>query len=303
MSESLIQIQEPAAPNKNMRAILRTVGANQVYDEVIEIADPATGSTIDPRQIVGLDYITTGKTQPHIIPDGYGTPPVGLGNRLLTAGLNIGADTFGNTQPLTVQGTGGIVPSLQGFLGQGSLTVYAAAYAQDDSGLNIAALRTRRDNNAQSSNTEKLMTLPVRANAAAQAWTEGRVVPLSADLSGLLRSRMDSWLGSAAPTVGQKAMASSIPVAIASDQGAVPISGSVSVSNFPATQPVSGTVAVSNLPATQPVSGTVNSLITDPAIPTQQAGVTAAGQLRVVHDFAQMPKSPWGGGWGSAVGW
>lgn len=107
--------------------------------------------------------------------------------------------------------------------------------------------------------------------------------------------------------IGQKAMAASIPVVIASNQSAVPISGSVSVSNFPATQPISavslplptgaatettlsavntklpaalgqttmaaclavvlasdqsavpisGSVSVSNFPATQPVSGTV----------------------------------------------
>lgn len=55
-------------------------------------------------------------------------------------------------------------------------------------------------------------------------------------------------------SLGQKAMAASVPVVIASDQSTL----TVSVSNFPATQPVSGTVAVSNFPATQPVSGTVS---------------------------------------------
>jgi hypothetical protein len=66
--------------------------------------------------------------------------------------------------------------------------------------------------------------------------------------------------------VGQQASAASVPVVIASDQSAVPVSGTVSatvsgtvaVSNFPATQPVAGTVAVSNFPATQPVSGSVS---------------------------------------------
>jgi hypothetical protein len=46
---------------------------------------------------------------------------------------------------------------------------------------------------------------------------------------------------------GQKTMANSLPVVIASDQSAVPISGSVSVSNFPATQPVSGSVSASQV--------------------------------------------------------
>lgn len=53
-------------------------------------------------------------------------------------------------------------------------------------------------------------------------------------------------------TEGQKDMAHSLPVVIASDQSAIPVSGTF----FQATQPVSGTVAVSNFPATQAVSGT-----------------------------------------------
>jgi hypothetical protein len=46
-------------------------------------------------------------------------------------------------------------------------------------------------------------------------------------------------IGGAALTEGQKAMAASVPVVIASDQSAVPVSGTVGVSNFPATQPIS----------------------------------------------------------------
>lgn len=54
-------------------------------------------------------------------------------------------------------------------------------------------------------------------------------------------------------SLGVKASAASLSVALASDQSALP----VTVSNFPATQPVSGSVSVSNFPATQAVSGTV----------------------------------------------
>jgi hypothetical protein len=60
-------------------------------------------------------------------------------------------------------------------------------------------------------------------------------------------------VGGGAIALGQAAMAASLPVVIASNQGNVP----VSVQNFPATQTVSGTVAVSNFPGTQAVSGTV----------------------------------------------
>lgn len=69
-------------------------------------------------------------------------------------------------------------------------------------------------------------------------------------------------ISGSAITLGQKAMANSLPVVIASDQSTL----TVSVSNFPATQPVSGTITVvqptgsnlhadiDNFPATQVVS-------------------------------------------------
>jgi len=54
LSEGLITLQEPSSPTKNLRAILRTVGINQVYDEVVEIARPSDGTTVDPTQIRAL---------------------------------------------------------------------------------------------------------------------------------------------------------------------------------------------------------------------------------------------------------
>lgn len=45
-------------------------------------------------------------------------------------------------------------------------------------------------------------------------------------------------INSKTPSLGQAAMAASVPVVIASDQTAIPISGTVAVSNFPASQPV-----------------------------------------------------------------
>jgi hypothetical protein len=88
-------------------------------------------------------------------------------------------------------------------------------------GTNWDRLQTLADN--QASSTVKLPVLPARANSAVSPLTEGFTQPLFVDLNGLLRSRMDLWLGSAAPTVGQKAMATSLPVAIASDQSAVAV--------------------------------------------------------------------------------
>jgi len=53
--------------------------------------------------------------------------------------------------------------------------------------------------------------------------------------AALVGARLDvnngAWLGSTAPTVGSKTSANSVPVVIASDQGAVPVSGTVTATN------------------------------------------------------------------------
>jgi hypothetical protein len=90
---------------------------------------------------------------------------------------------------------------------------------------------------------------------------------------------------------GQQTSANSQPVVLASDQSAIPVtgslalSGSVAVSNFPTTQPVSGNVAVSNFPTTQPVSGTVTAnagtgtmAVSASALPLPSGAATAAKQ-------------------------
>lgn len=48
------------------------------------------------------------------------------------------------------------------------------------------------------------------------------------DTSGRFDQNVGSWMGSAAPTVGQKAMTASVPVTISSDQTAIPVSVSPS---------------------------------------------------------------------------
>lgn len=72
--------------------------------------------------------------------------------------------------------------------------------------------------------TTKVAVLSATSTAAAPTFTEGRVNPLSTDLSGRQRVDSSAWIGSTAPTVGQKTMANSLPVALASDQPAVPTS-------------------------------------------------------------------------------
>jgi hypothetical protein len=80
-----------------------------------------------------------------------------------------------------------------------------------------------KTNNAAAPGANNLGTLTVLANAAAPTWTEGNLVLLSALLNGSLRTDNTSWLGSTAPTVGQKTMVNSVPVTIASDQTAIPV--------------------------------------------------------------------------------
>jgi hypothetical protein len=56
-----------------------------------------------------------------------------------------------------------------------------------------------------------------------------------------------NWLGSAAPTIGQKLMASSLPVTLASDQPAIPVSGTVSTKTaLTANAPATGSIGVSS---------------------------------------------------------
>jgi len=50
-------------------------------------------------------------------------------------------------------------------------------------------------------------------------------------VGGRLDNNIGAWLGSTAPTVGSKTSANSVPVVIASDQGAIPISGTVTATN------------------------------------------------------------------------
>ena len=87
--------------------------------------------------------------------------------------------------------------------------------ASDQTTINFAGTKS---NNAVVPGATNLGVLPALANAATPSWTEGNQVVLSTLLTGALRSDVSSWFGSTAPTVGQKVMASSIPVTFASDQ-------------------------------------------------------------------------------------
>lgn len=139
----------------------------------------------------------------------------------------------------------------------------------------------------------------------------------------LVGARLDTntgaWLGSTAPTVGQKTSANSVPVVVSSDQSALPVSdagGSLTVDSpqLPAAL-VGGRLSVDGSGVTQPVSDAGSSLTVDtpqlPAalvggrLPVDGSGVTqpvsdAGGSLTV--DSPQLPAALVGGRVDSNVG-
>lgn len=66
-------------------------------------------------------------------------------------------------------------------------------------------------------------------NAVAPTFLTGQRGDLQLDASANLKTYMASWFGSTAPTVGQKAMVSSIPVVLASNQSPIPVTFSGAV--------------------------------------------------------------------------
>jgi len=75
------------------------------------------------------------------------------------------------------------------------------------------------------------------------------VQSLLTDTSGRLQINNAQWLGSTAPTVGQKTSANSIPVTLASDQPAIPVSSTPSASTASAVTQVAGSLVVVTLQA------------------------------------------------------
>jgi len=103
-------------------------------------------------------------------------------------------------------------------------------------------------------------------------------VLLAAGLSsaGLVAGRMTidigSWIGSVAATIGQKLMASSIPVAIASDQSALPIVGTIADNS---------TVGAAKLPTLPAVASSGASIFTEGS--SVPLSVDLSGNLRITE--------------------
>lgn len=70
----------------------------------------------------------------------------------------------------------------------------------------------------------KKITDPVAVTDNSSSLTTDTAQLPGALVSGRLDANLGAWLGSTAPTVGQKTMAASVPVAVASDQSPLPVS-------------------------------------------------------------------------------
>jgi len=190
-------------------------GSADVYITGTGIAIPVTiDHALDSVAIYGTD----GSTDRFIKTDVSGNLQVGIVGGTLAVTQS--------TSPWVISGT------VTANAGTGTFLVDGSAHTQPVSGTFFQATQPisgtvtvigNKTNNNATPGTTNIGVLPALANAVAPTWTEGDQVLLSEDLSGRLRIDNTSWLGSTAPTVGQKTSANSIPVVIASDQSDVGI--------------------------------------------------------------------------------
>jgi hypothetical protein len=79
----------------------------------------------------------------------------------------------------------------------------------------------------------------VQAEGIVQVDLSGVPVP-TGTASSLIHVTLDQWIGSTAPTIGQKTKANSLPVTLASDQGNVSVTGTVTANQGTANTIVNG---------------------------------------------------------------
>lgn len=107
VSEEYIQLP-PDSTGKKLRSLKRTVGANEVYEEVFAIIEPSTGEAIDPRTLDLLLRILLNTPFARLAPDGQGRLRITLDSVALPAGSAvIGAVTKSGTWTVDA---GGVFP-------------------------------------------------------------------------------------------------------------------------------------------------------------------------------------------------
>lgn len=106
----------------------------------------------------------------------------------------------------------------------------------------LAAIKAKTDNIPASPSQEHATAgspSSARLSDGAAFYDAAKTGQLPAALvGGRLDQNVGAWLGSTAPTVGQKTMANSVPVALSSDQSAIPVEGRANDGAAPVGKPV-----------------------------------------------------------------
>lgn len=172
------------------------------------ILDAATSQNV-ATPANGLAVLAEFNTTPATITSGNSSP------LQLTASGKLIVDGSQVTQPVSVASlplpTGAATSALQ-TTGNTSL----ATIATNTTGVVVAQASTTAGQSGQ--------LVQGAVTTANPTYTTGQTDPLSLTTAGALRTDNTSWLGSTAPTVGQKTMANSVPVVLASDESTLPIS-------------------------------------------------------------------------------
>ena len=194
-------------------------------------AQPISGSVtanIGTSGSLALDATLTGGTQKAIVRGGAkGTTTAadvtstaqsadrqGLDVQIRTS-AGVAVDSFGGGTQYADGAARGTATGTLMMVDDGTNIQSASGDANGRVNVNAAGIKT---NNNAAPGATNVGVLPAVANASAPSWTEGNQVGLSTLLNGATRIDNTSWLGSTAPSVGQKTMANSLPMTLASDQ-------------------------------------------------------------------------------------
>jgi hypothetical protein len=153
-----------------------------------------------------------------------GSTTAGQSGNFIQAAVTTAAPAYttGQTSPLSLTTTGSLRIDNSSWIGSTAPTVGQKTMANSvpvviasDNGLIVAQGSTTSGQSGQ--------LVMGAVTTAAPAYTTAQSSPISLDTTGNIRIQMASWIGSTAPTVGSKTSANSVPVVIASDQGAVAV--------------------------------------------------------------------------------
>lgn len=171
---------------------------------------PAVATTAAPTYTTGNQVALSTDTAGSLRVTTVGTNAVNL-TQVGGSAIALGQTTMVSSLPVVIASN------------QSTLTVSGSG--------NFNVVGTLTHNNAAPA-ANNVGALTARANAAAPTWTEGNQVLLSSDLAGNLRVSATlsgtsavnvTQVGGSAISLGQKTMANSLPVVIASDQSTLPV--------------------------------------------------------------------------------